>query len=123
MVIEPEVLVRMSIADYLRECGYQVIEAAEATDVWSVLDAKVALDVVFAEVKLPGDTDGFALARRLRQTHPQIDVILTSGVATAAEKSQELCEQGPINKPYRAEEVSTRIKVLLERRRAAAQPK
>ena len=120
MVVEPEVLIRMAIAEYLRDCGYKVIEGIEAADVWTVIDSSVLLNVVFAEVKLPGDSDGFALARRLRQTQPQIDVILTSGVATAAEKSKDLCEEGPMKKPYRAEDVTARIRLLLERRRSAS---
>lgn len=119
MVIEPEVLVRMAIADFLRECGYKVVEGVIAEDVETVLHSNVPLDVVFAEVKLPGALDGFALARTLRQTHPHIDVILTSGIAAAAEKSKELCEDGPMKKPYRAEDVAARIQQLLQRRRSA----
>ena len=119
MVIEPEVLVRMAIADFLRECGYKVVEGVIAEDVETVLHSNVPLDVVFAEVKLPGAIDGFALARTLRQTHPHIDVILTSGIAAAAEKSKELCEDGPMKKPYRAEDVAARIQQLLQRRRSA----
>ena len=120
MVIEPEVLVRMTVAAYLRECGYKVIEGVVAADVRTVLEGAVRLDVVFCEVQLPGGTDGFSLARRLRQTHPMIDVILTSGVAGAAEKSKDLCEEGPMEKPYQAADVAARIRVLLERRKASA---
>ncbi len=120
MVIEPEVLIRMTVAAYLRECGYKVIEGVVAADVWTVLEAVVRLDVVFCEVQLPGGTDGFSLARRLRQTHPMMDVILTSGVAGAAEKSKDLCEEGPMEKPYQAANVAARIRVLLERRKASA---
>jgi len=121
MVIEPEVLIRMTVAAYLRECGYKVIEGVVAADVWTVLEAAVRLDVLFCEVQLPGGTDGFSLARRLRQTHPAIDVILASGVAGAAEKSKDLCEEGPMEKPYKAADVAARIRVLLERREASAE--
>ncbi len=119
MVVEPDVLIRTSIAEYLRGCGYKVIEGAAAGDVWIVLDSSIALDVVFAEVNLPGHTDGFALARRLRQTHPQIAVILSSGVAGAADKSEALCDEGPVKKPYQATDIAAQIRQLLERRRAA----
>jgi DNA-binding NtrC family response regulator len=117
MVIEPEVLVRMTIADVLRECGYEVIEGIVAEDVFTVLSAGRTLNVVFSEVQLAGDCDGFALAQRLRRTHPRIDVILTSGVAATAEKSKELCEDGPMKKPYRSQDVVARVNLLLERRR------
>jgi DNA-binding NtrC family response regulator len=120
MVIEPDVIVRTEIAEFLRECGYKVIEGVTAADVWTILNAKVAVDVVFSEVQLPGETDGFALATRVRQRYPQVDVMLSSGVSHAAEKARDLCEDGPVRKPYRAEDVADRIHRLLEGRRSAA---
>jgi DNA-binding response OmpR family regulator len=119
MVIEPEVLIRMTIAEFLRDCAYKVIEGVAAMDLWTVIDSGARLDVVFSEVQLPGGTDGFALARSLRHSRPEIEVILTSGVAGAAEKAKDLCEEGPMKKPYQAAEVAARIHVLLERRRSA----
>ena len=120
MVIEPEVLIRMTIAEFLRDCGYRVIEGVVAEDVWTVIASGAPLELVFLEVQLAGGTDGFALARRLRQIHPEIDVILTSGVAGAAEKAKDLCEEGPMKKPYQAADVAARIHLLLERRRSTA---
>lgn len=120
VVIEPEVLIRMAIAEYLRDCGYKVIEGIVAQDLWSVIESGTSIDVVFCEVQLGGATDGFSLARALRQTHPQIDVILTSGVAGAAEKSKDLCQEGPMKKPYQSSDVAARIHLLIERRRSAA---
>jgi DNA-binding response OmpR family regulator len=117
LVVEPDILIRTTISEYLRECGYRVIESVSADDVWTVLKSNTRLDVVFAELHLSGQTLGFSLATELRQTHPQIDVILTSGVADAAEKSSDLCEQGPLKKPYHPKEVAARIHLLLERRR------
>ncbi len=118
IVVEPDILVRLSIAEFLRDCGYKVIEAGAAADVSTVLAAGLRPDIVFTEVQLHGDTDGFTLARRLRQTHPHIDVILTSGIEGAAEKSKDLCGDGPIKKPYHPQDVAGRIKLLIERRRS-----
>lgn len=124
MVIEPDVLVRTTISEYLRECGYRVIEGVSSSDVWTVLKSQTRLEVVFAEVQLAGEGTasegaGFALAKELRQTQPDIDVILTSGIIDAAEKSGALCERGPIAKPYHPRDVAARIHLLLERRRSA----
>jgi DNA-binding response OmpR family regulator len=119
MVVEPDVLVRMELAEYLRDCGYKVIEGAGAKDVWAVIEAARSPDVLLIDVQLPGDEDGFSVARRIRQTHQDIDVILTSGVSGAVQQCHELCEEGPINKPYQPKDVEARIKMLLERRRAS----
>jgi DNA-binding response OmpR family regulator len=119
MVLESDVIVRTEIAEFLRECGYKVIEGITANDLWTIIDAKVKVGVVLSEVNLPGETDGFTVARRIRQNYAEIDVILTSSVEGAAEKSKDLCEEGPLKKPYRAEDVAARIHLLLERRRSA----
>lgn len=117
MVVEPEVLIRTTISEYLRGCGYRVIEGVCAQDVHTLIRSGERVDIVFSEVQLPGELSGFALAKSLRQTHPEIDVILTAGIADAAEKSSEICGQGPIAKPYHPQNVAARIHLLLERRR------
>jgi DNA-binding response OmpR family regulator len=118
-VLEPDVLVRIALADYLRECGYKVLEGATADDALAFLDTGQKIDVIIAEVRLPGRLDGFGLARWIRRNHPGIDVILTSGIAGAAETAGDLCDDGPVGKPYHPQEVVRRINILIERRRSA----
>jgi DNA-binding response OmpR family regulator len=116
-VVEPDILVRMIIADYLRNCGYKVFEGVTASDVLTVLESGQKIDVIFAEVQLGGSMDGFGLAQWVREKHRGIDVILTSGIARAAEKAGDLCDEGPLEKPYHPQDVVRRINILLERRR------
>jgi CheY-like chemotaxis protein len=104
-VVDPDILVRMVIADYLRECGYRVVEGVNADDVLAVLEAGRKIDVILTEVQLAGSVDGFELARQIRENHPDIDVILTSGVTRAADKAGNLCDDGPVEKPYQSHEI------------------
>jgi CheY-like chemotaxis protein len=120
LVVEPDILVRMVIASFLRDCGYKVLEGVTAADVIAVLRSGQKIDVVFSEVRLRGKVDGFGLARRVRAHHPDVDVILTSGAARAADKASDLCDDGPLEKPYHPQEVVRRINLLRERRRMAA---
>lgn len=117
LILEPEILIRMVIAQYLRECGYLVIEGVQASDFHILIESGRELHVVLADVNLGGDVNGFALSKVIRQTHPNIDVILTSGVSGASEEAHELCEDGPIKKPYHPKDVEARIRILQERRR------
>jgi DNA-binding response OmpR family regulator len=119
MMVEPDVVIRMVISEHLRDCGYRVIEGVAAQDVWTVLGSGRRIDVVLADVKLAGDEDGFSLSRRIRQTRSDIDVILTSGISGVAQESHDLCEEGPIKKPYEPRDIESRIKILLERGRTA----
>lgn len=100
LVVDDEILIRLNIADYLRECGYRVLEASTAAEAVDVL-ATNAVDLVFSDVQMPGDMDGFGLARWVRQHRPGVRMILTSGHVRAAEEAADLCEAGPIErKPY-----------------------
>ena len=119
LVVEPDILVRMVIASYLRDCGYKVLEGVTAADVMAVLGSGQKIDVVFSEVRLRGRVDGFGLARWVREHHPGVDVILTSAAARAADKASDLCDDGPLEKPYQPKEVVRRINLLRERRRTA----
>ena len=120
LVVEPDILVRMVIASYLRDCGYKVLEGVSAADVMAVLGSGQQIDVVFSEVRLRGRVNGFALARSLREHYPEVEVILTTGPARAAERASDLCEEGPLEKPYEPQEVVRRINLLRERRRTAS---
>jgi DNA-binding response OmpR family regulator len=119
LLLEPEILIRMVVAQYLRDCGYIVIEGVQGDDFRSLIDSGRQPHIVLADVQLAGATTGFELARSIRQTHPSIDVILTSGIAGTAHEAQDLCDEGPIKKPYHPKDVEARIKILLARRRAA----
>ncbi len=117
LVVEDEVLVRMVIAEYLRDCDYVVIEAGSAVEAIALFKADVEVDVVFSDIQMPGSLDGFGLAQWVRQNRPGVKVILTSGAASAADKASDLCEDGPLlQKPYESEEVGRRIKQLLATR-------
>jgi CheY-like chemotaxis protein len=87
MVVEPDVLVRMTVANYLRECGYRVVEAITGEEALKILGAGVKIDTVLSAVKLPGALDGFALAQRVRRSFSDIDIILTTGVPMTAKKA------------------------------------
>ena len=119
LVVEPEVLARMAIADYLRTCGYKVIEADTIEDAFKVLQSDAKVDLVFAEVSHLGASEGFALAKRIRESYAHVDVILTSNVAQAADKASDLCDQGMLKKPYHPDELIRRIHILRERRRSS----
>jgi DNA-binding response OmpR family regulator len=116
-----------------------VFEAITADDVLAVMESGQKIDVIFAEVQLsagrsrsprwarfalmpfgwrPRSMDGFGLAQWVRERHPDVDMMLTSGIARAAAKAGDLCDEGPLEKPYHPQEAVRRINILRERRRA-----
>jgi DNA-binding NtrC family response regulator len=120
LVVEDDILVRMPIAHYLRECGYKVIEAANADEATTVLlHRETRIDIVFSDIEMPGSIDGFGLAKWIRDHRPGLDVILAGTVPRAVDAAKDLCEQGPVPKPYESQVVYDRIRRLLAARKRA----
>jgi DNA-binding NtrC family response regulator len=120
LVVEDDVLVRMPIAQYLRNCGYRVVESANAEEAMTVLSHKeTVIDLVFTDIEMPGAVDGFGLARWVREHRPDLDVILTGTLPRTVQEAEELCEEGPIPKPYDVQVVHNHIRRLLAARRTA----
>ena len=123
LVVEDEVLVRMPIAQYLRDCGYKVIEAVNADEAITVLlHRETVVDIVFSDIEMSGAIDGFGLAKWIREHRPELDVLLAGTVPRAVENAEQLCEQGSVPKPYDAQTVHNHIKRLLAARDAARKP-
>jgi CheY-like chemotaxis protein len=123
LVVEDELLIRMPLAEYLRDCGYGVWEVGSVPEAKSVLDSAPLVDLVFTDVNLVGEEDGFMLTNWIREYHPTTKVLLTSGVADAAEKANKVCADGPlVAKPYTYSGVLQRINALLPQSSTHASP-
>lgn len=114
LVVEDEVLIRLAIADYLRECGYRVFEAGSVDEAQRILGADTEVKLVFSDVQMHGTADGFVLASWIRRHHPGMEVLLTSGLIGIDEKARDVCHEGPVvAKPYDQEAVLQRVRELL----------
>ena len=111
LIVEADILIRQPLADYLRECGYDVIETVNDDEAREFLAKGVAtVDAVLADAN---DTGGvrFGLATWIRQNYPQTEVILAGTLATAAERAGDLCDDGlALSKPYDHHIVLDRIR-------------
>ena len=120
LVVEDDVLIRSAVVDYLLECGFAVCSAANASEARAVLDAGQPVDLVFTDVQMPGEMNGFALARWVKEQYPDIEVVLTSGVVRFSEDASDLCERVEfVSKPYDHSLLADRIKRLLAKRMRA----
>jgi DNA-binding NtrC family response regulator len=109
----------MTISEYLRDCGYRVIEAADADEALIILqNGQITVDIVFSDIEMPGSMDGFGLSQWIRSNRPGLDVILTGSVPRAVNAAKELCDESPLPKPYESHQVSDRIRRLIAARAA-----
>jgi DNA-binding NtrC family response regulator len=114
LVAEDEVMVRLDISDYLRAHGYNVIEANSAAEAILVFKNGLEVSMVFTDVRMPGTVDGIDLARYIKNHHPDVPVVITSGHVLPTEVPRAL---GPfIAKPYDLARVLEILELQLRQR-------
>jgi CheY-like chemotaxis protein len=117
LVVDDEVLIRMALSDFLQECGFKVLEASNAAEAIEIVQSHLSvLDLVFSDIRMPGEMDGFGLSKWIRQ-NTQLPVILTSGDSSKSDAAHELCAEEPfLKKPYDLQYVVGQIRNTLDAR-------
>ena len=112
LLVEDEVLVRLMIADKLRNAGVTVIEASSAQEALEVLrHSNVAVRLILSDIQMPGALEGIGLARKVRSEYPVIKIVLTSGYLTALDWTDH---DGLFPTPYKPDRLIQHIKTLLD---------
>ena len=94
LVAESDILLRHVLAEYLRGCGFDVIEASSAQEAMKVVRHGLKIDLVFADARLSGRDDGFALAQWVRRARPGIRIVLTSTLTNKSRAVGRICGKG-----------------------------
>jgi CheY-like chemotaxis protein len=117
LFVEDEPLVRMDMAEFLRQSGYRVSEAGNAAEATEILGSKLTIDLVLTDIQMPGAMDGLALARWIRENRPGVEVLIATGGAKFGEKAENLRDFGPVlKKPYTGRDLLARVREALSRR-------
>lgn len=119
LVVEDEPLIRMAISDFLQEVGFRVLEASNAADAIAMVESNNSvIDLVFSDVRMPGDLDGFGLSKWIRWNRPHLPVILASGHAKKLDAAHEMEAEDPfLTKPYNLEFVVAQIRQTIDNRK------
>ena len=77
LVVDDEILERLAICAYLRECGFRVIEAVNTDEaLFALQQPELNVDIVLSDVEMAGSIDGLGLARWAREHKPGLPIIL-----------------------------------------------
>lgn len=119
LLVEGDMVVRHPLAEYLRECGFTVFEAANGEEAKAALNAR-DLNIEIVLVDLATAASGFALRQWILKHNPSVEVMLAGSVEKAVAGAAEVCEDGlAIRKPYEHHLVLNRIRQSLARRESA----
>jgi DNA-binding response OmpR family regulator len=121
IVVEDEQFQRETLVEFLGNNGYR----ASGVDSGPLLRKLVEKDppaVVLLDLRLPGEDDGFSLARFLRERSKKVGIIMVTGSGDTVDQVVGL-ETGAddyIAKPYDPRALLARLRALLRRAGGAA---
>jgi DNA-binding NtrC family response regulator len=116
LLAEGDVLVRMPIAQYLRDCGYRVVEAVTKEEAIRALGAaRLDVSVVLSSVELAGD--GFGISSWIKKHRPDLNVILTGTPKRAVDAASQLCSDESVPTRLAPQILLRRIQQMLASRR------
>jgi CheY-like chemotaxis protein len=110
LVVEDDVLLRLTIAGSLRDAGFEVLEAANAAEAVQILKC-IPVDALFSDIDMPGRMDGYALAQWVHQRELNTRIILTSGPDRTLGEAGEYVSF--VSKPYASSEVEYLLRSVL----------
>lgn len=105
LLIDDDMMVRMSTADMLEDLGYLVVEAGSAEEALQLIQSGVEPNLVLTDHLMPG-MSGTQLAEELKTLRPKLPIILISGFAEEEGIDAALPR---LTKPFRSAELAASL--------------
>jgi PAS domain S-box-containing protein len=103
LLVEDNPEVAEASTGLLEQLGYNVRWVPDAESALVAIE-RDGIDLVFSDMVMPGKIDGLGLAKVLRQDHPNLPVLLTTGYSDTSRKGA--LEFPILRKPYQLHELS-----------------
>jgi len=121
LVVDDEDSLLGIASDYLSQLGYQVFCARDAEQALNVLNDHKEIDLVFSDVIMPGELDGYQLAEQIQHDYPTLKILMTSGFTKRQETDDnhrnayllKLAERR-LYKPYSLSELAITLRRTLD---------
>jgi PAS domain S-box-containing protein len=117
MVVDDEAIVRQMVSDIIKDHGYTAVCAGSGEQAVNMLQEHNGnIDLVLLDMVMPG-MDGAETFYALRETHPRVRVLLTTGFAEG-DRCAALIKQGAlglVRKPYKSQDLLYQIRRVLDK--------
>ncbi|WP_225421631.1 PAS domain-containing protein [Sphingomonas parva] len=116
LLVEDNDEVRHLAQEQLAEAGYVVHVANSGDDALDRLDQLAwKIDLLFTDLIMPGDTNGLALAERVRVQAPEVRILLATGYTEDLVGEAKANGADVLGKPYRRSELLDRVGAAISR--------
>ena len=85
LVVDDEPLIRMNLADFFEDEGYEVHDAGNADAAIAILATNPTIRIVLTDVQMPGSMDGVKLAHYIHERYPPTLLVVASGAVKLKE--------------------------------------
>src|SRR3954454_15581259 len=102
LVVEDVPQIRATAVQMFQELGCEVFDAYNGHDALKILEARPEIQVLFADVRMPG-MSGPELAQAARRLRPDLRIVLTSGYVSRDEVPEDIPF---VPKPWRTDDLA-----------------
>jgi CheY-like chemotaxis protein len=124
LLVDDEPLVLTYCGEMIESLGYTVLLADSGEKALSIFREKYRrIDVVILDMIMPG-MDGYHIFEALRQIHPSVKVVLSSGYILDI-RAEKIVNEGPhtiLSKPYTREELARILSAMISPASAVTTP-
>jgi DNA-binding NtrC family response regulator len=113
LIVEDEVIIRMSSAATLEDAGFGVLEAGSSAEALELLLKHQEIGALMTDVRMPGEMDGLGLVDCVRRFHPAIRSLVVSGNASASD-ARDAGAFGFLSKPYMAHSLVRAVRAMIQ---------
>jgi signal transduction histidine kinase/CheY-like chemotaxis protein len=115
LVVEDEVRVRHISVEALRDLGYHIIQAGDATQALALLAIQPRIDLLFTDIVMP-DINGRRLAEMAVAQYPHLKVLYTTGYTRNAIVHNGMLDPGLnfLAKPFTIEQLAVKVRQVLD---------
>jgi DNA-binding NtrC family response regulator len=114
LIVDQDFMARWQVADYLRERGYNTIEATGVPDAMSLLASGMHVDIVFHNAQRPDASESRLLAEWIEKHHPRLPLLVTSDTPVEAAVSAKGPTCRVIVEPYDLAQLAAHIDSILK---------
>jgi len=113
LAVDDEPFILMDITGILENAGFRTLEA-DSGDAAILMLPEYAhtITLLFSDVDMPGNTNGFALARHVAENYPWIEIVIGSG-RVRPEEGDMPAKATFLSKPFNAQMILGHLRETL----------
>ena len=101
LFVEDEFLIRLMVAEGLREEGFEVTEASDGDQAAALIDGATPFDLLMTDVDLGSGLGGLEVTRHWRERHPHRPVVFaTAHAVSLSHRGALTLRDALLHKPY-----------------------